>query len=339
MVAEEYAVDEKALCEGQGQLYDVKILEVKVEGGKSTYKIHYQGWAKRYDTWVGPERLTKHTAEEVAKQKALREAVEKAKTKKGVETQKQEGEKRKQETEQTGKESKKGKEVKKKQSGKKKEGVDGENNVEKTEEERPKKKTGSKKSGGGKQKKDGENAPPSPSTGIKRPSTDDTGLSSARKQVAVTYQRKKPRLSTGETPVLGRSSTDQWLAVLSATKPPAPPTTTPSRILTTKAVSPTPDTKPTDEKTQTQTEPWVGDDSNTPVTDGDSPSKATATAPKRRRGAQQTKGAGTQAQASARKSRQAKASGKAEEKGEEGEEKEEEGVTRRSSRRQAAGNV
>jgi len=89
-----FTADEKVLCYHGPLLYEAKILKSKKESGNYSYFVHYQGWNKNWDEWVGEARIMKQVPESYEKQKKLlqnhaaankaqKKAVKEAKKKKG----------------------------------------------------------------------------------------------------------------------------------------------------------------------------------------------------------------------------------------------------------------
>lgn len=60
-----YSANEKVLCHHKNQLYEAKILQVKIEDGAPKYEVHYQGWNNRWDEWVDEDRLMKFSEEKL----------------------------------------------------------------------------------------------------------------------------------------------------------------------------------------------------------------------------------------------------------------------------------
>lgn len=56
---EPYAVGEVVLALDKGQYFEAKILKEQVLGDDHRYFIHYQGWARKYDTWVTEAALAR----------------------------------------------------------------------------------------------------------------------------------------------------------------------------------------------------------------------------------------------------------------------------------------
>ena len=56
-----YSKDEKVLCFHGELLYEAKIMDVqagdKANGEAWDYKVHYKGWKKTWDDWVGKDRI------------------------------------------------------------------------------------------------------------------------------------------------------------------------------------------------------------------------------------------------------------------------------------------
>lgn len=57
-----YEADEKVLAYHEGKLYPAKVIEVNMER-KDSYKVHYQGWNKKWDAWLNAAKLLKYTVE------------------------------------------------------------------------------------------------------------------------------------------------------------------------------------------------------------------------------------------------------------------------------------
>ncbi|KAL9143783.1 hypothetical protein ABFS82_14G256400 [Erythranthe guttata] len=54
-------------------LYDAKVQKVEFHIDVWRYYVHYRGWNKKWDEWLGVDCLLKHTEENVRKQKELKE--------------------------------------------------------------------------------------------------------------------------------------------------------------------------------------------------------------------------------------------------------------------------
>eukprot|EP01096_Ripella_sp_DP13-Kostka_P016674 TRINITY_DN8209_c0_g1_i1.p1 TRINITY_DN8209_c0_g1~~TRINITY_DN8209_c0_g1_i1.p1 ORF type:complete len:314 (-),score=141.56 TRINITY_DN8209_c0_g1_i1:14-826(-) len=57
----------------QGLIYEAKILEMDVKGGRQMYYIHYKGWKDKWNEWVDDTRILKHTEENTAKRDRLKQ--------------------------------------------------------------------------------------------------------------------------------------------------------------------------------------------------------------------------------------------------------------------------
>lgn len=89
-----FSTDEKVLCYHGPLLYEAKILKSKKEGGNYSYFVHYQGWNKNWDEWVGETRIMKQAPESYEKQKKLQQnhaATNKAQKKAAREAKKKKG--------------------------------------------------------------------------------------------------------------------------------------------------------------------------------------------------------------------------------------------------------
>uniref|UniRef100_A0A7N0SYL8 Chromo domain-containing protein n=1 Tax=Kalanchoe fedtschenkoi TaxID=63787 RepID=A0A7N0SYL8_KALFE len=69
--AGDFSEGETILALHGDRLYDAKILMVEVRDGERRYYVHYVGWNKSWDEWLGIDRVLKHTKENVEKQQAL----------------------------------------------------------------------------------------------------------------------------------------------------------------------------------------------------------------------------------------------------------------------------
>ncbi|KAM3342107.1 protein MRG1 isoform X1 [Capsicum galapagoense] len=63
---------EKVLAFHSQQLYEAKVLKAVYQIREWRYFVHYLGWNKNWDEWVGIDRLMKHTEENVQKQQELK---------------------------------------------------------------------------------------------------------------------------------------------------------------------------------------------------------------------------------------------------------------------------
>ncbi|KAL9461323.1 hypothetical protein AB3S75_004344 [Citrus x aurantiifolia] len=52
-------------------IYEAKVQKAELRKKEWRYYVHYLGWNKNWDEWVGVDRLLKHTEENVVKQQAL----------------------------------------------------------------------------------------------------------------------------------------------------------------------------------------------------------------------------------------------------------------------------
>ncbi|XP_022843739.1 protein MRG1 isoform X1 [Olea europaea var. sylvestris] len=62
---------EKVLAYHGPRIYEAKVQKVEFRKNEWKYHVHYLGWNKNWDEWVGMDRLMKHTEENVLKQQAL----------------------------------------------------------------------------------------------------------------------------------------------------------------------------------------------------------------------------------------------------------------------------
>lgn len=63
---------EKVLAFHSQQLYEAKVQKAMYQIKEWRYFVHYLGWNKSWDEWVGIDRLMKHTEENVQKQQELK---------------------------------------------------------------------------------------------------------------------------------------------------------------------------------------------------------------------------------------------------------------------------
>ncbi|KAL4644721.1 hypothetical protein ACB092_02G185000 [Castanea dentata] len=66
-----YSEGEKVLAYHGPRLYEAKVQKAELRKKEWRYFVHYLGWNKNWDEWVGVDRLMKHTEENVLKQQAL----------------------------------------------------------------------------------------------------------------------------------------------------------------------------------------------------------------------------------------------------------------------------
>lgn len=53
------------------RIYEAKVLKAELRSTEWTYLIHYLGWSKKWDEWMGEDRLLKKTDENLTKQQSL----------------------------------------------------------------------------------------------------------------------------------------------------------------------------------------------------------------------------------------------------------------------------
>ncbi|KAK2657552.1 hypothetical protein Ddye_010604 [Dipteronia dyeriana] len=66
-----FSESERVLAYHGPRIYEAKVQKAELRKKEWRYYVHYLGWSKNWDEWVGAERLMKHTEENVMKQKAL----------------------------------------------------------------------------------------------------------------------------------------------------------------------------------------------------------------------------------------------------------------------------
>ncbi|KAK6939664.1 MRG domain [Dillenia turbinata] len=67
---------EKVLAYHNQQIYDAKVLKIEFRSPEWKFYVHYIGWKKNWDEWVGVDRLMKHTEENLQKQAELGKKLE-----------------------------------------------------------------------------------------------------------------------------------------------------------------------------------------------------------------------------------------------------------------------
>lgn len=66
-----YSAGEKVLAYHGPRIYEAKVQKAEIRKNEWRYFVHYLGWNKNWDEWVGESRLMKHNDENVVKQRAL----------------------------------------------------------------------------------------------------------------------------------------------------------------------------------------------------------------------------------------------------------------------------
>ncbi|XP_076889572.1 protein MRG1-like [Bidens hawaiensis] len=66
-----FSDNEKVLAFHGPRIYEAKVLKSEIKKNEWKYFVHYLGWSKTWDEWVGAERLMKQTEENLRKQQAL----------------------------------------------------------------------------------------------------------------------------------------------------------------------------------------------------------------------------------------------------------------------------
>lgn len=59
---------EKVLANHKGRFYEAKVLEVAFKDNEWNYYVHYIGWNKSWDEWIGHDCVLKHNEENLEKQ-------------------------------------------------------------------------------------------------------------------------------------------------------------------------------------------------------------------------------------------------------------------------------
>ncbi|XP_023754324.2 protein MRG1 isoform X2 [Lactuca sativa] len=62
---------EKVLAYHGPRIYEAKVQKSEIRKNEWKYFVHYLGWSKTWDEWVGVDRLMKNTEENILKQQAL----------------------------------------------------------------------------------------------------------------------------------------------------------------------------------------------------------------------------------------------------------------------------
>ncbi|CAN4079724.1 unnamed protein product [Withania somnifera] len=66
-----YFEGEKVLAYHGPRIYEAKVQKAELRKNEWRYFVHYLGWNKNWDEWVGADRLMKHTEDNVLKQQAV----------------------------------------------------------------------------------------------------------------------------------------------------------------------------------------------------------------------------------------------------------------------------
>ncbi|KAK3221666.1 hypothetical protein Dsin_008691 [Dipteronia sinensis] len=66
-----FSESERVLAYHGPRIYEAKVQKAELRKKEWRYYVHYLGWSKNWDEWVGADRLMKITEENVMKQKAL----------------------------------------------------------------------------------------------------------------------------------------------------------------------------------------------------------------------------------------------------------------------------
>ncbi|XP_054799398.1 protein MRG1-like isoform X2 [Prosopis cineraria] len=65
-----FAEREKVLAYHKGRIYEAKVLRIEYRQNAWSFYVHYPGWKKSWDEWVGLDRLMKYTEENLQKKLA-----------------------------------------------------------------------------------------------------------------------------------------------------------------------------------------------------------------------------------------------------------------------------
>ncbi|XP_021642724.1 protein MRG1 isoform X2 [Hevea brasiliensis] len=66
-----FSEGERVLAYHGPRIYEAKVQKAELRKKEWKYFVHYLGWNKNWDEWIGTDRLLKHTEENVLKQQAL----------------------------------------------------------------------------------------------------------------------------------------------------------------------------------------------------------------------------------------------------------------------------
>lgn len=67
---------ERVLCYHGQLIYEAKLLKTQVKDRTVKYYIHYAGWSKNWDEWVGETRVLKYNEKNVQLQKDIQKNME-----------------------------------------------------------------------------------------------------------------------------------------------------------------------------------------------------------------------------------------------------------------------
>ena len=73
---------EKVLCYHGQLIYEAKLLKTQLKDRTVKYYIHYAGWSKNWDEWVGESRVLKYNEANVQLQKDIQKKLENVSSKK-----------------------------------------------------------------------------------------------------------------------------------------------------------------------------------------------------------------------------------------------------------------
>jgi mortality factor 4-like protein 1 len=73
---------EKVLCYHGQLIYEAKLLKTQLKDRTVKYYIHYAGWSKNWDEWVGESRVLKYNEANVQLQKDIQKKMDSSSNKK-----------------------------------------------------------------------------------------------------------------------------------------------------------------------------------------------------------------------------------------------------------------
>ena len=79
MSVTKFVVGDSVLCMEGVMIYDAKVKDIKTEGRRLLYGIHYKGWNKSWDEYVEEDRLLEVTDQNRERQRLLEDEVKRKK--------------------------------------------------------------------------------------------------------------------------------------------------------------------------------------------------------------------------------------------------------------------
>jgi mortality factor 4-like protein 1 len=87
-MAEAYETDEKILAYHEGKIYPAKVIEVNLDR-KDSFKVHFQGWNKKWDQWLPIAQLLKYSVENLDLQAKMKKKEDQEREKEAAKAEKE----------------------------------------------------------------------------------------------------------------------------------------------------------------------------------------------------------------------------------------------------------